>query len=159
MPLHPTILTRLLPSYVLLAASLFPILNAYHANATSAARSKAKIPYPNSYATAEQASSSRAAYIFNCAQRAHTNYLEHQTTLLAAMFVAGLKAPAVSAAMGVAWLLARMMYLNGYVSDSPENQNGKGRLRGIWHFAPYYGLVGMGIWGGISSVQGLLPFW
>ena len=149
----------LLISYVLLAASLFPIVNTYHSNVTSSARSKAKIPYPNSYATAEQAASSRAAYIFNCAQRAHTNYLEHQTTLLVSMFLGGLKAPTVSAALGVTWLLARVMYNIGYTSDSPENQNGKGRRRGLWHFAPYYVLVGMGIWGGISSVQGLLPFW
>ena len=119
----------------------------------------AKIPYPISYATAEQASSSRMAYIFNCAQRAHTNYLEHQTTLLVAMFIGGLKAPIVSAGMGFAWLIARIMYVQGYTSDSKGNENGRGRMRGIWHFGPYYGLVGMGLWGGIDAVRGLLPFW
>ena len=119
----------------------------------------AKIPYPISYATAEQASSSRMAYIFNCAQRAHTNYLEHQTTLLVAMFIGGLKAPIVSAGMGFAWLIARIMYVQGYTSDSKGNENGRGRMKGIWHFGPYYGLVGMGLWGGIDAVRGLLPFW
>lgn len=53
-------------SYVLLAATSSFFLNTVHAVMTSRRRKAASIPYPNSYATKEQADKDPKAFSFNC---------------------------------------------------------------------------------------------
>lgn len=53
-------------SYVLAVASSTFITNAVHGLFTSARRRAAGIPYPNPYATAEQAAKDPKAHAFNC---------------------------------------------------------------------------------------------
>jgi glutathione S-transferase len=65
--------------------------------------------------------------LFNCAQRAHYNFLEHYPTFLAGVLLAGLKYPVTSAALGAVWLGSRVAYAVGYTSGKP---GGKGRYAG-----------------------------
>lgn len=80
---------------------------------------------PNAYAPWQEAKEDRAKYVFNCAQRAHGNFIEHQPQFLISLLIAGLRYPVASAAMGLAWCVARIMYAVGYVNGKKEE--GKGR--------------------------------
>ena len=42
---------------------------------------------PNAYATHAEAKEDPAKYSFNCAQRAHSNYLEHQPQMIIPLLV------------------------------------------------------------------------
>ena len=77
--------------YVLITASLSVFVNEWHSFTTVKHRKAAKMPYPNAYATAAEASESKEKYLFNCAQRAHANYLEHWPSLLVGLAAGGLK--------------------------------------------------------------------
>lgn len=57
-------------SYTLAVVATTFLLNTFHMVKVVGARKAAKIPYPNPYATAEQAEKDPKAYAFNCAQRA-----------------------------------------------------------------------------------------
>lgn len=86
-------------------------------------------------------------YLFNCAQRAHYNFLENYVTFLPALLIAGLKFPVVSSAIGAVWMLCRTLYATGYTDAN--RKDGKGRLMGsgFWlaQFA-LYGIVGKLAW-------------
>lgn len=111
-------------------------------------RKAAKVPYPNCYATMEQAEKDPAAFKFNCgmfpshwlpspspgrvaltispptclAQRAHANFTENVTTFLGSLFIAGLQFPIVSASIGAAWAVSRVLYARGYTSNGPKGR-------------------------------------
>ena len=115
------------------------------------ARAAAKVPYPNAYASAAEAAESKEKYLFNCAQRAHANYLESLPTFLVSLFVAGLKYPVWSAGLGAAWCVMRVLYGIGYLrTDKPK---GTGRYAGILH-TPI--ALAMGLLGGWAGWQVLV---
>ncbi|KAL8700398.1 MAG: hypothetical protein Q9201_005474 [Fulgogasparrea decipioides] len=126
-------------SYVLLSATLSSCVNYWHATQTGKYRTAAKVPYPNAYATAQEAKESKEKYLFNCAQRSHTNFLEHQPQFLLSLLVSGLKFPLFSATMGLLWDIARVHYANGYLR--PDKTNGAGRRAGFWFYGPQLGLL------------------
>jgi glutathione S-transferase len=65
---------------------------------------------------------------FNCAQRAHSNFLENATQTMLFILVAGLKYPNAATIIGGAWLISRAAFLYGYVySGKPQ---GRGRHLG-----------------------------
>ena len=104
-------------------------------------RKAAKIPYPNAYATAAEAATSQEKHLFNCAQRAHANFIEHQPSVLTTLLIAGLRYPLISAAMGASWIFFRILYTIGYTL--PGKEAGRGRYRGILHSAAEYSLTVM----------------
>lgn len=66
--------------------------------------------------TANQlASPQPKADAFNCAQRAHTNYLENAPQTMLLTLVAGLKYPAATTLIGATWVVMRVLFLYGYV--------------------------------------------
>ncbi|KAJ9622768.1 hypothetical protein H2203_006419 [Taxawa tesnikishii (nom. ined.)] len=73
-------------------------------------------------------------YLFNCAQRAHANYLENHSSVIAAMLIGGIRYPVVTTLMGLGWSVSRVVYALGYTAKDKEN--GKGRLAGspMWLF-------------------------
>jgi glutathione S-transferase len=97
--------------YVLLAAASTFILNTWHSLNTGNYRKAAKIPYPAAYAPPSR--TDEDAHKFNCAQRAHANFIENQPTMLGALLLAGLKFPITSAILGVAWTVSRYLYMVG----------------------------------------------
>lgn len=91
---------------------------------------------PNSQAKAEQ---------FNCAQRAHSNFLENAPQTMLFTLVAGAKYPDLAAGIGAAWVVMRSLYLYGYVySGKPQ---GKGRFLGGFFWFAQGALWGLSVFG------------
>ena len=101
---------------MLLVASLQLTFTLAHSIPVGAVlRKKADVKYPQLYATQEQAESNPAAFTYNCAQRAHANYVENLFPTTSAMLIAGLSYPNLAAGLGVGWILARIVYLRNYL--------------------------------------------
>jgi glutathione S-transferase len=83
-------------------------------------RKPAQVPYPNAYATHEQAKEKPEAFKFNCAQRAHANLLENMPQTMVSMLIAGLEYPRATAALGLAWTVARGLYALAYVTRNGQ---------------------------------------
>lgn len=155
-PAHTTTSNNLLTTHrpvIGVALGAIPFLGFIHGGITTKTRKAANIPYPHSYATVEQCKSNVCptqpplhtptaltsleqpkAEQFNCAQRAHSNFLENSSQTMLTTLVAGLKYPQLAAGLATAWVAARMLFLYGYVySGKPQ---GKGRMLGgfFWLF-------------------------
>ncbi|TPX15126.1 uncharacterized protein E0L32_004684 [Thyridium curvatum] len=123
------VLTITLPteySYVLAVASSSFLLGTYHYILTAVARGKAKVPYPVAYASKEEADKDPAVFKFNCAQRAQSNFVENHSGWLGALLISGLRFPVASAGLGAVWVVARVLYGQGYTSKKGP----KGRILG-----------------------------
>ena len=62
------------------------------------------------------------------------------------MLIAGLSYPSLSAAAGLAWCVARVIYTLGYVKN--KKKQGRGRTAGSWYVAPELFLQGAAAWTG-----------
>jgi len=117
--------------YVLATTAASFLVSVWHGMRVGPMRKAAKIPYPNCYASAESiaaavdAEEKKAKYLFNCAQRAHANFLENYPIALAGMLASGLAYPVASAVTGAVFLVSRVTYAIGYTD--PNKINGKGR--------------------------------
>ena len=80
-------------------------------------------------------------YLFNCAQRAHGNFLENLALFMPALLVAGVRYPVASAVLGQVWNLGRVVYAVGYTQR--DGTDGKGRLYGSVHYLGFLGLLGL----------------
>jgi len=138
--------------YVLLAASSTFFLSLLHAINTGRFRHKAGIAYPTCYATEQHAKENQNAFLFNCAQRAQANYLEHQPSVIAALLIAGLQYPLVSAGLGFGWAVNRWIYMVGYTKPS-WGAKGAGRLKGVLFFVCQLALYGLAGWTGLQIVK------
>ena len=139
-------------SYVLLAACSTAVLNQWLGSYVGSYRQAARVPYPNAYASATDAATSKEKYLFNCAQRAHANILEQLPSFLVTLLVSGLKYPVLSAGMGAFWVVCRVFYAVGYTR--PNYEGGKGRYWGIGYYIPTLALMvmsGMTGWGMVST--------
>jgi len=129
---------------VLIALGIIPILAIGQGAVVTTLRKPAKVPYPNAYATPEQVKSSKEAYKFNCAQRAHGNLLENMPAAIATLLFAGLFYPQASPILGLVWVVSRALYAYGYITS--EKPDGKGRafggLGGFFWIAQL-GLIGL----------------
>ncbi|KAG1749786.1 uncharacterized protein EDB91DRAFT_1109679 [Suillus paluster] len=85
-------------------------------------RKRAGINYPQLYAEKAEVQDSQAALRFNCMQRAHHNTLESAPVVFISTVVAGLKYPALAAAMCGAYSFARVIYTIGYKSGQPKRR-------------------------------------
>ena len=132
-------LTAFRSSYVLLAAASTSLLNHWLGMFVGEYRRAAKVPYPNAYASANEAATSQEKHLFNCAQRAHANFLEAQPSVVTTLLISGLRYPVLSAALGASWVLFRIIYTIGYTR--PGIEGGRGRYRGILHFVPHAALT------------------
>ncbi|CAK7266988.1 hypothetical protein SEPCBS119000_002308 [Sporothrix epigloea] len=108
--------------YVFGTVTAIFFVNTYHSLLTGSYRKAAKVPYPICYASAEQAAKDPAAFQFNCAQRAHANFVENLTPIIATLFIAGVKFPVLSASLGAAWAASRVLYARGYTRNGPKGR-------------------------------------
>lgn len=99
------------------------------------------------------ANPSPAAYRFNCAQRAHSNFTENHTTVLAALLISGVKYPRVAAGLGAIWVIGRYLFMKGY-SNLDLGRGGKGRYRGMVGWIGQLGLMGLTVYSGLEMVMG-----
>jgi len=133
--------------YVLLTVAGTFVLSTWHGMRVGPFRRAAKIPYPTQYASdtqiaaADSEQAKTAMYLFNCAQRAHYNFLENYITFVPALLIAGLKFPVVAAALGAAWSVFRTMYATGYTRA--DKTNGKGRMAGAGFWLAQFALYGI----------------
>lgn len=111
-----------------------PLLSFVQGAIVTSYRKPAKVPYPNAYASPQQVKEDKAAYKFNCAQRAHGNLLENLPQTIIYTLVAGLQYPIPAAGLGAAWILARILYVYGYVTSDKPNGNGR-KIGGLFWFA------------------------
>lgn len=85
------------------------------------------------------------AYQFNCAQRAHANFLENAPQTMLSILVAGVKYPQLAAGLGAAWAAFRVLFLHGYVyTDKPQ---GQGRYNGMMFWLAQGALWGLSVFG------------
>ncbi|KAH9910072.1 MAPEG family protein [Xylariomycetidae sp. FL2044] len=113
--------------YVLTVAASTFFINSYHSVLTVKKRKASGISYPATYASDEQAAKDPKAFAFNCAQRAHANFIENHTSFLGALLISGIRYPVASAVLGAVWAVGRVWYAAGYVSQGPP-----GRRRGYY---------------------------
>ncbi|KAI5279562.1 hypothetical protein KEM52_004346 [Ascosphaera acerosa] len=132
---------------ILVSLGLMPVLSFLHGAVVTQIRRAAGVPYPHSYATQQQCETNPLARKFNCAQRAHANYLENMPQTMVCALVAGLADPRKATVAALLWVLARAVFAHGYItSDKPA---GLGRMRGAWFWFPqgylwYLAVFGVG---------------
>ncbi|KAK4502398.1 hypothetical protein PRZ48_005823 [Zasmidium cellare] len=117
-------------------------------------RLKGSMKQPKAYAdsndfAAADPETKKTLYLFNCAQRAHGNYVENQPSTAIALLLAGLRYPRLSALLGVGWMIGRVVFTLGYCRRDKEN--GSGRMLGfVLQFPFQLSLWGLAAWTGIS---------
>ncbi|RPB03851.1 membrane-associated proteins in eicosanoid and glutathione metabolism [Choiromyces venosus 120613-1] len=134
-------------SYVLASLFATALVSQYHGIIVGSIRKKAKVPYPNAYASAEDASKDKEKFRFNCAQRAHANYLESLSVVLPAFLASAIHYPTVASSLFGIWLVGRVVYTHGY-TGSQHNSTGNGRYKGMFYSI---GQVGLAITAGMSA--------
>ncbi|KAF3927644.1 hypothetical protein ABW21_db0200899 [Orbilia brochopaga] len=127
--------------YVFLVALTSTFVNQWHGIVVGQARKAAKIPYPNAYATHAEAPQGSPQYVFNCAQRAHMNYIENLPNFYVSLFISGLQYPKLAAGLGSLWIFGRVLYAIGYTN--PAKEKGSGRFLG----GPFWYPGALGLWG------------
>jgi glutathione S-transferase len=120
------------------------LVNSWHGIRVGKYRKAAGVKYPTAYVSEADASKSIEKYQFNCAQRAHANYLESYPNFLVTMMVAGFANAKVAAGLGGVFLVGRVLYALGYVR--PIRDAGKGRLNGSVQYVGLIGNLGLGAW-------------
>ncbi|CUS11861.1 unnamed protein product [Tuber aestivum] len=133
-------------SYVLAGLFATTLVSQYHILMVGGARKASKVPYPNAYASAEEAIKDKEKFRFNCAQRAHSNYLENLAVVLPSFLASAVQYPTASSSLLGIWLVGRIVYARGYVG-SQHNSSGKGRYKGVFS---YIGLIGLAVTTGMS---------
>ncbi|KAK5127998.1 hypothetical protein LTR85_005115 [Meristemomyces frigidus] len=141
--------------YVIIATAGTFFLSLWHGARVGSFRKAAGITYPKAFADSGDLSSAepekkKAMYLFNCAQRAHSNYLEHLSSVSVALLVAGIEYPIASSIMGAGWLVCRTLYAVGYTRA--DKTKGEGRLMGLPFALFEIGLFGLTSWTGIKMV-------
>ncbi|KAH7886372.1 hypothetical protein F5I97DRAFT_1937227 [Phlebopus sp. FC_14] len=114
-------------------------------------RTKSGIKYPQLYAEKAEAAASKDAHLFNCAQRAHQNTLEHFPFILVTTLVTGVKYPVLAASACAFWSFTRILYTIGYTSGDPAKRNTRG---GILGEIPLIGLLFGSTYTAYSLVRG-----
>ncbi|KIW00687.1 uncharacterized protein PV09_07871 [Verruconis gallopava] len=124
--------------YTLVSAAASCFVAVWHGMRVGPFRRAAGVPYPNAYASQEQIAAAtnpeqkKALYLFNCAQRAHYNFLENYVAVLPAMLIAGLGYPKTTAVTSAAWTVFRILYATGYTRADKEKGMGRYQGAGFW---------------------------
>lgn len=119
-------------------------------------RLRGAVKQPKAYAdssdfAAADPETKKALYLFNCAQRAHGNYIENHPSTVIALLIAGLRYPKLSSMLGVGWMIGRVIFTLGYCR--PDKENGAGRVPGfVIQFPMQITLWGLAAWTGISML-------
>ncbi|KAJ5946740.1 hypothetical protein N7454_003579 [Penicillium verhagenii] len=130
---------------VAVALGAIPVLGFIHGSVTGSFRKQAKVPYPHTYATVEQCKQNAKAEQFNCAQRAHANFLENSSQTMLFTLVAGLKYPELAAGISALWVFFRVLFMYGYVYSGKAE--GKGRMIGAFFWLAQGALWGLSVFG------------
>lgn len=132
------------------------VVSQYHGAFVSRQRRPAKVSYPNTYATADEASKDPLKWRFNCAQRAHSNYLENLAVFLPTFLASSVLHPIAASVFGAIWLTGRIVYAHGYASS--KHGSTSGRFKGFWYNIGQVGVIltaGWSAWEVYSAHKGI----
>ena len=87
------------------------------------ARKLSGVPYPNLYASHEEAQKDVLKMKFNCCQRAHQNTLEKLPSFLVLLALATLTSPFYAGIAGSLFIFGRINYAIGYASGDPKGRS------------------------------------
>lgn len=131
-------------------------LGFWHGVRAGLSRRSAGIAAPHAFADAlalreaRDADHAEAMYLFNCKQRAHSNYLETMPSTALALLLAGLQYPRAATLLGLGWMGGRIVYAVGYTRPDKAHQGG-GRFVGFLLSQPLaLALWGLAAWSGIQ---------
>ncbi|KAJ8589207.1 membrane-associated proteins in eicosanoid and glutathione metabolism [Rhizopogon salebrosus TDB-379] len=93
-------------------------------------RTKSGIQYPQLYAEKAEAAASKEAFLFNCAQRAHQNTIEHMPLIIVTTLVTAMKHPVFAGYACGFWAVSRVLYTIGYTTGDPAKRNTRGGIIG-----------------------------
>lgn len=133
-------------------------LGLWHGARARPYRQKSKAKHPKNFAeasdiaSAPDAETKKAMYLWNCAQRAHQHYLENQPSTALALLIAGLRYPEVTTTLGIGWIIGRVVFAMGYTRK--DKDNGTGRMPGFALQLPMQlALWGLAGWTGIAMTM------
>mmetsp|Transcript_5516 Transcript_5516/g.15213 ORF Transcript_5516/g.15213 Transcript_5516/m.15213 type:complete len:182 (-) Transcript_5516:133-678(-) len=98
------------------------------------ARSQYNVQYPTVYATGTDANSIK----FNCIQRGHQQALETYTSFVVLSLLGGATHPFFVTAAGIAWIVGRWKWAEGYATGDPT-----ARYTSMWSRFVWYSLLGV----------------
>ena len=87
------------------------------------ARKLAGVPYPNMYASQEEAAKDLQKLKFNCTQRSHQNMLEKYPMFLMLLAIGSKTSPLYAGIAGVLYLIGRVDYAIGYSTGDAKKRN------------------------------------
>lgn len=137
-------------SYVLASTTASFLVAYWQTFKVGTFRKAAGVAYPRPYAFDNWSNDSSSGtlseqakneYLFNCAQRAHGQLIEHIGIAVPGMLVAGLAYPVTSAVLGGLWAVNRVIYAVGYTRA--DKNKGSGRLAGTGYALCEMGLMGI----------------
>ncbi|KAG2337632.1 membrane-associated proteins in eicosanoid and glutathione metabolism [Suillus weaverae] len=102
----------------------------WQALVVSSHRSKSGIKYPQLYAEKAEADASKEAFLYNCAQRAHQNTIEHMPLIIVTTLATSMKHPVFAGYACGSWALSRVLYTLGYITGDPVKRNTRGGILG-----------------------------
>lgn len=139
-------------SYVLGTLAASSIVSYWHSFYIGSVRKAAGVGYPNSYAPHAEAVADPKKFAHNCAQRAQANYTDNFPIFISSLLVGGLKYPRLSSALGVTWLVGRVVYTIGYTNSKIGSQ-GEGRYKGVFGVLAQLVMTGLSLYSGVQLVQ------
>ncbi|EME45539.1 hypothetical protein DOTSEDRAFT_128535 [Dothistroma septosporum NZE10] len=143
--------------YVVTTTALTFFLGLWHGARARPYRTRAQLWAPRAFAettdfNAADDKRKEALHLFNCAQRAHANYVENQPSTAIALLLAGLHYPQLSTMLGVGWMVGRILFAVGYTR--PKKEHGSGRIVGFaLQFPMQISLWALAAWSGIKMVR------
>jgi len=110
--------------YVILTSAAVGLHCYIQGGAVSSLRKKYGIEYPDMGSGRYSVKLTEEQWFkFNCAQRAHQNYLEVLPMILSWLLIGGLKYPLYAVGFGVTTIVGRQFYSMGYRNTGPKGRS------------------------------------
>ncbi len=109
-------------------------------------RKKYSLEYPDSGSGRLSTKLSDAQWhTFNCAQRAHQNYLESLPFVLITLVLASIQFPLFAASAGVGVLVGRQFYCSGYRANGPQGRSLGAGINGLSQMSLFIATIVCGL--------------